>query len=104
MSRNRTILLALLIPLLLDLLVFFSALPTSDDPQARIEQRTEEVQPGFRELEERSEEEDEISFGDLLADSMLSIRIIDFQRLEMAEQQAAFQFARALGWSMPLRI
>ncbi|MDF7801761.1 hypothetical protein P4C99_19945 [Pontiellaceae bacterium B1224] len=107
MFKVRTFCLALLIPLLLDLLVFFAALPTRADSLVQIKRSSEEVQTGCRELEVRSEEEEEeedFSFGGLPASSQRYQSSFDFRRLECAVSQSFFLPARSFGWKMPLRI
>lgn len=106
MLKVRTFCLALLIPLLLDLLVFFTAQPTRENSSTRIKQGCEEVQEGFRELEECSEEEEEeeFSFGGLLAASLLRFDCRDFHALEPATVRLFLLPARSFGWKMPLRI
>lgn len=107
MFKVRTFCLILLIPLLLDLLVFFTLQPMQDESQTRFRQSCEDVQTAFRELEERSEEEeeeDEYFFGRLLASSQLCLYALDFQRLEPAVWKSSMLPTRSLGWKMPLRI
>lgn len=106
MHKTRPFLFTLLILLVLDLLVFFTDIPSSSKRGNKtcFEQRMEQVLEGLCEMEEEIEEETESLCAGLL--SSRSNRI-DFpcscsRRLLFA--QASDAAPLAIGWSMPLLI
>ncbi|VGO17304.1 hypothetical protein PDESU_05900 [Pontiella desulfatans] len=105
MKRNRPFLIALLIPLLLDLLVFFTVLPASGQRfQTCIEQETEEVCEGFFKAEERVEEEVEFLCGVLPPSQQpCCIASFGFSR-RMFFCPSATSASLSCGWRMPLLI
>jgi hypothetical protein len=106
MLKVRTVCFALLIPLLLELMVYCTALSPRTDRETRVIPDSEQDRIGFQRLEEpRGEaEEDDSSFGGLQTASHLSIKPMVFQSLEIGSLQSFALPVRAIGWMMPLRI
>lgn len=94
----------LLIPLLLDLLVFFAIQPTTHrDLKTGFEQEAEEVCEGLYEVEERVEEESEFLCTGLPASQQIYIfSAFGFSKRIFLSPSAAASLA--CGWRMPLLI
>lgn len=106
MLRHRNILIALLIPLLLDLLVFFTAIPSASEGQygSRFEQQKTETFEGLCEREERVEEEDEFSFHGLCFQNRIQIINPVFCGANRVLTAQSVDSPLSFGWKMPLRI
>ena len=106
MKKNRTILLALLIPLLLELLVFFTAIPSRKNSEQNRFGQTEEICDAFAEFEceETTDEESERHvFGLSPAQQFhLNTDLICSKCTFSCLSAIAAPMAR--GWRMPLRI
>ena len=108
MKRNRVILLALLIPLLLDLLVVFTVGPIrGDGRQTRMERATECSTDFTCEAEvQESAEEDEVDFihVDWLSPRPAPWRVAGAYLARVVLPPSSPAARLASGWSMPLRI
>jgi len=106
MRKNRTILFALLIPLLLDLLVFFtSAAPRHRSESSRFKQRSEEVVEAGQEIGEELEEEEETEFlHAALPPGASRLFRPDLCSKRCFFTPSEFVALQPFGWSMPLLI
>ena len=106
MHKNRPFLFTLLILLVLDLLVFFTEIPSSFKKmdQTCFEQETEEVLNGLCEFEEEVEEESEFLCAGLRTSQQILIDFLNSCSKRLFHIPTTDATALACGWSMPLLI
>ncbi len=103
MKLRRPILLALLLPLLLDLLVVFTAGPVVAEDLSFCEQEVE-VLEGLFEAEEEIEEEEEFHSSHLFSNRGLTVECPAAYSRRAFLPATSSASPLAFGWRMPLRI